>query len=137
MIVDFWTRVVEHINRALHRNLKMSPGACLLGLLERPSSCKAGNKAIDLALATARKSIAGHWKSSRGPSYKGWTGETEKWYRAEEELILREERMGIRLKLLSPGWKEVSEAFMGAVEGRDLVELGSDQQGEEAGPEVV
>ena len=126
VIANFWARVVAHINRALHRRLKPNPGGCLLGMLERPSPHKADNKAMDLALATARKSIAGHWKSARGPSYEGWAGETAKWFRAEEELILREERMGIRLKILSPRWKEVAEAFAEAVEGRDASESESD-----------
>ena len=56
-----------------------------------------------------------------------------KWNRAEEELILQEERMGVRLKLLSPRWREVSESFAAAVEGPDATEQGRESQGEDAG----
>ena len=121
-IIDFWTKVVAHINRALHRDMQVSPLGCLLGVLRRPAQKKAGNKLVDLSLVVARKSIAKFWKSSLGPSYEGWIQEMGQWCRAEEELIIKEERMGVRLQPLSQLWREVVEAF--ALAGKGAVMKG-------------
>ena len=90
---------------------------CLLGSLRRQPKRKAGNRLIDLALGVARKGIARYWKSTIGPTYEDWFSEVEKWARAEEEAILREERMGVRLRLLSPDWREVLGTFRDEKEG--------------------
>ena len=89
----------------------MIPMECLLGSLKRQPKRKAGNRLIDLALGVARKGIARHWKSVNDPTYESWFSEVEKWARAEEEAIIREERTGVRTQLLSPTWREVSGGF--------------------------
>ena len=72
LIVEFWTRVVAHVNRVLHRDLPVNPLGCLLGILKRPTRREAGNRLTDLALVVMLKSIARHWKNPLGPSYEGW-----------------------------------------------------------------
>ena len=135
-IEGFWTRVVAHINRTLHRGYSANPLGCLLGVMNRPAQRKAGNRLTDLAFVVARKSIAKYWKSPAGPSYVGWVHEMGKWCRAEEELIIKEERIGTRLQMLSPLWKEVIEAFAMAVEGNENTEGEQDLQGEKTGSDT-
>ena len=118
-ITEFWERIVAHINRTLHRNMQVNPLECLLGVLKRPTLKKVGNRLIDLSLGVARKSIAKYWKSPAGPKYEGWNREMSQWCRAEEEIILKEERMGVRTQPLSQLWREVIEAFALAGEEDD------------------
>ena len=117
----FWNRVISHINRTLNRDLPLSPIGCLLGVLKRQAGKKVGNRITDLELVVARKSIVKHWKSPLGPSYEGWVQEMGRWCRAEEELLIKEERMGVRLQLLSPLWKEIVEAFALAAEDNNPI----------------
>ena len=124
LIREFWIRVIARINRTLSRDMPASPLGCLLGVIKRPAKKKAGNRLVDLALGVARKSIAKHWKSQTGPSYEGWVQEVGRWGRAEEELLIKEERIGVRLQLLSPNWKEVIEEF--ATLGEDSTYIESD-----------
>ena len=104
----------------------MLPMECLLGSLKRQPKRKAGNRLIDLALGVARKGIARQWKSANGPTYDSWFSEVEKWAKAEQEAIIREERTGVRTQLLSPTWREVVGAFRDMKEGR--MQRGIDQE---------
>ena len=116
-IEALWIRIIEHINRTLHRGLTPDPAICLLGLIKRPSKKKAGNRMIDLTLGVMRKSIARQWKNPIGPTYEDWFRESERWARAEGVAIAEEEALGIRKQPLSDTWGEVQQAFTLAKEG--------------------
>ena len=54
-----------------------------------------------------------------GRTYDMWCAEAERWNGAEEEAIIQEERLRIRLRPLSQTCREVAWAFREVKEGRD------------------
>ena len=112
VIAGYWSLVLQHLNMVLNRGLQPSPRVCLLGIYRRPKKKKVGNRFLDLGLAVAKKEIARNWKSVHAPKLETWKLEVERWARAEEEALTREEASGMRRQRLSDSWRTVLGAFI-------------------------
>ena len=78
------------------RDIPCIPEGYLLGLYARLKTKQVTTRFIDLVLIISKSQITRNWKSAKGPNYKVWLKELEKWAEAEGALLHREAKRGQR-----------------------------------------
>lgn len=110
-IIDYWTKVVELINKVLSLGLACLPAVCLLDIIPRPKAKRLRLRFADLALLLAKRRIALSWKSSQAPLVPKWEDDVSCWARAEEWVLIKEDKVTKRRKPLAEPWADIVKVW--------------------------
>lgn len=102
---------MDLINKVLALRLVCVPEVCLLGLFPRPKANRMKLRFVDLALLLARRRIAIRWKAQQAPLVINCEDDISCWARAEERVLIKEDRITKRRKPLAEPWADIVKAW--------------------------
>ncbi|KAJ1170431.1 hypothetical protein NDU88_002308 [Pleurodeles waltl] len=99
----YWNDVVDQIRETTGWEIPLTIRGCLLGLLPRDQKRQLSRRFAVLGLTVAKRRIAIHWMSDRGPTKESWVKDLLEWATVEEERI-RQTRKDAKLPEVLLAW---------------------------------